>query len=189
MAEVEPVQAGEVREAVGVFMNTDALDHAVQDLLTAGFEIPDITLLARDETVEQKLGRRLSDTRSAADDPNVPRRSWASPEARMEGRGAVAGMLGYVGAVVTGAVTFATGGTALAAIALGVLAGGASAAAGSRLASAMDREMADSLHKQIEHGGILVWVKVRDDDDAEKAKRLLRQHGAEDVHVHRIALG
>lgn len=184
----QPRQAREVREAVGVFMTVDDLDRAVADLLGEGFSEADVTLLASDAAVEQKLGRRLAATPDAADDPDVPRRAWTAPEARMEGRGALTGVIGYVGALAVGAVTFASGGTALAAIALGVLAGGASAVAGARLANAIDRSLADSLQRQIERGGILLWVRVHDDASAAAAMDILRRHGGADVHTHRIAI-
>lgn len=182
----EPHRAREVREAVGVFMSVDDLDKAVEDLLGEGFSEADITLLASDEAVEHKLGRRLASNPEAADDPDVPRRAWTAPEARMEGKGALTGVIGYVGALAAGAVTFATGGTALAAIGLGVLAGGASAYAGARLANAIDRSLADSLQRQIEHGGLLLWVRVQDDSSAKAAMDILTRHGGLDVHTHRI---
>jgi len=184
----EPHRARDVREAVGVFMTVDDLDKAVEDLLGEGFSEADVTLLANDAAVEQKLGRRLAATPDAVDDPDVPRRSWTAPEARMEGRGALTGVIGYVGALAVGAVTFATGGTALAAIGLGVLAGGASAVAGARLANAIDRSLADSLQRQIEQGGILLWVRVHDDTSAKAALDILKRHGGADVHTHRISI-
>lgn len=185
----EPTQAMDVREVVGVFATAEALDETVEELLSSGFTVPDISLLASEDAVERKLGHRLIDTRAAEDDPHVPRRPWTSPEARVEGMGAAAGVLGYVGAVVTGAVTLATGGTALAAVALGVLAGGASAIAGTRLAGAVDKNLADSLRQQIAHGGILLWVKVCDDAETGLALDILGRHGGSDIHVHRIMLG
>jgi hypothetical protein len=183
-----PHQARVIREAVGVFMTVDALDHAVEDLLGEGFDLAEISVLASEPTVERKLGHRLDNTRSAEDDPTVPRRQWTAPEARTQGKGALAGMLGYVGAVAAGVVTLATGGTAAAAIALGVLAGSGAAAAGVRLANAIDKPLADWLRQQIEHGGILLWVKVGTDGQAQVAKEILARHGAADVHVHRIEM-
>lgn len=183
----QPHMARETREAVGVFTEAEALDRTVADLLASGFEQADISLLASDETVEAKLGRRLSSS-EAADNPDAPRRAWTSPEARTEGKAAASGILGYFGAVALAGVTFATGGGALAAIALGILGGGASALAGARLAEAFDKPLADSLRRQIERGGILLWVRVADDAHAARATDILRRHGASDVHTHRIAM-
>ncbi len=183
----QPWQAREVREAVGAFHSVEALDRAVEDLLSSGFDVAEVTLLAEEQTASSKFGHRLRDTRAAGDDPTAPRRAWAEPESRMEGKGALSGVLGYIGAVAIGGVTFATGGTALAAVALGVLAGGASAAAGLRLANAFEKPRAESLQRQIEAGGVLVFVKLRDEAHAQRASAILERHGATDVHVHRFA--
>lgn len=182
----QPHMAHETRETVGVFGATEALDHAVEELLGSGFEHADISLLAADRTVEEKLGHRLTRSSDAEDDLNVPRRAWTPPQARTEGKAALSGILGYFGAVALAGVTFATGGGALAAIALGVLGGGASAIAGARLAKAIDENWARSLQSQIEAGGILLWVRVEDDAQARRATEILGRHGAGDVHTHLI---
>jgi hypothetical protein len=182
----QPHMASQTREAVGVFSSADVLDRAVEDLLGSGFEQADISLIASDDTVESKLGHRLARSADAEDDPNVPRRGWTPPQARTEGKAALSGILGYFGAVALAGVTFATGGGALAAIALGVLGGSASAAAGARLANAIDQSWAQSLQTQIAHGGILVWVRVDDEAQSERAMEILRRHGAGDVHTHVI---
>lgn len=182
----QPQQSLVVREAVGVFMTVDDLDQTVEDLRGQGFDTADISVLASDETVERKLGHRLADTRTAEDDPMVPRRPWSAPQARTEGTGALVGVLGYLGAVGAGVLTLATGGTAAAAAIIGVLAGGGAAVAGVRLANAIGKPLADSLQRQIDHGGILLWVRVCDDARATLAKQILTHHGASDVHVHRL---
>lgn len=184
----EPHQARAIREVVGAFGSVEQLDRTVEDLRGEGFDTADISILASDATVERKLGHRLDDTRTAEDDPEVPRRAWTAPQARTEGKGALTGVLGYIGAVSAGAVTLATGGTALAAVMLGILAGGGAAAAGARLANALDKPLADSLQRQIDRGGILLWVKVGDDARAQAAKDILLRHGAQDVHTHRLEI-
>ncbi len=44
-----------VREAVGVFMDEKSYQAAVDDLLSSGFDHADISLLAAEPTVQQKL--------------------------------------------------------------------------------------------------------------------------------------
>lgn len=185
-AAAQPRQARVLREAVGVFTSADDLDRTVEDLLGEGFDLAEISVLASEETVEKTLGHRLASTRLAEDDPLVPRRPWTGPEARTEGKGALAGVLGYLGAVLAGVVTFATGGSAAAAVVIGVLAGGGAAAAGARLAQVIDKPLADSLQNQIARGGLLLWVKVSTDAQAYTAKQILGRHGGSDVHVHRL---
>ncbi|HSV29409.1 MAG TPA: hypothetical protein VLL76_07615, partial [Candidatus Omnitrophota bacterium] len=81
-----PEQGVEVREVVGLFPDTSAMEHGVEELLRNGFEHGDISLLASERTVREKLGHRLDDPVAAADDPEVPRRGYIGPEAHNEGR-------------------------------------------------------------------------------------------------------
>lgn len=181
--------ADEVREAVGVLDDAQELERTVEDLLTEGFTQSDISILASEETARRKLGRIYEDTRSAEDDPDAPRIEYVDPESRMEGRGALAGILGYVGAVTAGGITFATGGAAGPIIAAGLLGGGALASLGAVLGRMIDRRLAASLEEQVRHGGIVVWTRVADAEREKAAVRVLRRHGARDVHVHTVPAG
>lgn len=189
MAEQEPDRAERVREAVGVFGDARDLEQAVQDLLTSGFNQEDVSVLAREETVSAQLGHRLRDIREVEDDPEAPRRAWAGPESRTQGRGALAGVMGYVGAVTAGGLAFAVGGPVSAVVAAGLVAGGAMGAAGVALGNLLDRRFADSLRNQLEHGGILLWVHVRDPEQERAAVEVLNRHAARDVHVHELRAG
>ncbi|MBW7852327.1 MAG: hypothetical protein H3C38_17670 [Rhodospirillales bacterium] len=183
----EPLaQEPRIREAVGAFRDVPSLEKTFDDLLTAGFAHSDISLLASDDTVKRKLGRFYVDVREAADDPQAPRRDFPSVQARTEGKGALTSMLGYIGALTAGGVTIATGGAAGAVIAAGVLGGGALAALGAALGRAVDSQFTDDLQRQVERGGIILWVKVADADQERRAQEVLRRHGAEGVHVHSL---
>ncbi|MBY0430632.1 MAG: general stress protein [Rhodospirillales bacterium] len=181
--------AMEVCEAVGAFDDPQALERAVQDLLTSGFDHEDLSVLAGDGVVRKKLGHLYTSTIQAADDPQVPRTGYAEPESRTEGRGALAGMLGYVGAVIAGGLTVATGGAAAAVIAAGVLAGGAGTAVGLGLGRIMDQRIAAALHQQLERGGILLWVRAPTAESRDIATSLLAKHGAHHIHVHTVPAG
>lgn len=173
-----------VREAVGVFTDAQELEAVVSELLTAGFDHGDISLLASDDTARAKLHRSYPTIRSAEDDPNSPRVAWVEPETRTEGRGALASVMGYVGAVTAGGIVFATGGAAAVVIAAGVIAGGAMAGAGIALGKALDQTIAGRLHEQLEKGGILLWVRTDGPAQEARAQEILLRHGGHDVHVH-----
>lgn len=186
MAAEDPSE-GEVCEAVGVFMDNDQLEHAVQDLLTAGgFDHADLSVLASDETITARFGHRYQDMREAEDDPDAPRISWVEPESRTEGRGALAGILAYAGAVAAGGITFATGGAAAVVIAAGLAAGAAGGILGLGLGKVIDETIGGRLEEQIRRGGVVLWVRLREPDQHERATGILARHGALDVHVHTI---
>ncbi len=178
----------ELREAVGIFSDAKAVERAVQELLTRGFDQADISLLATERTARDKLGAYSQDTHAAEDDPQAPRQDWISPEARTEGRSALAGMLGYLGALTVAGVVFATGGAAAAAVVAGVVGGGATAAVGATLGRRMDRKIAEAIEYQLDHGGIVLWVRLQRENQVADALEVLRNHGAQDVHIHQFSM-
>lgn len=184
----DPERESRMREAVGLFCESSTLEHAVQDLLTEGFDHGDVSLLARERTVREELGHRLGDTIALADDPEAPRRGYVEPESRMEGRGALASMLGYLGAVTAMGVTFATGGAAAPAIAAALVGAGAGAGLGVGLGQIYDQRLAREFEDQIAKGGILVWVRCRDEGCERRAVDILQRHGGHHVHTHDVTI-
>ena len=51
-------EARTVREAVGVFNRAEELQHAIDELLSSGFHRAELSLLASEQAVEEKLGHR-----------------------------------------------------------------------------------------------------------------------------------
>ena len=86
------------REAVGIFHEAAALDAARDDLLRAGFDRADLSFLASEHAVEEKLGQRYRRASALADDPATPRVAYVSTEAIGGAEGALIGGLFYVGA-------------------------------------------------------------------------------------------
>ena len=58
-----------VTEAVAVFHDVSSLDAAVDDLRQAGFRRSDISLLASEDAIEQKLGHRYERVEELEDVP------------------------------------------------------------------------------------------------------------------------
>lgn len=103
----------------------------------------------------------------------------------MEGRGALASVLGYFGAVTALGLTFATGGAAAVAIGAALLGAGAGAGAGIGLGKLFDQRLAREFEHQLQHGGILLWARVQGDPVCEaRAMEVLNRHGGHHVHVH-----
>ena len=179
-------QTGGMTEAVGLFDDPLAMERAVEELLTEGFDQYDVSVLGSERVIREQLAHRVIDTAQLADDPEAPRGAYPNPEARTEGRGAIAGMLGYAGAVTAAGLVFATGGAAVPAVAAALLAGGGAAAAGFGLGKALDSRFVDHFESQVDQGGIIVWVRITDPAHQDTATRILSDHGAHDVHVHTL---
>lgn len=175
-----------IREAVGVFKDAGKMEDAVEELEESGFDRAEISLLASDDTVRQKLGHRFYDAKSLEDDPAVPRKAFVSTAAIGDAEGALIGGLMYAGALAAAGVTVASGGAFGALLAAAVAGGASGGLIGGVLASLVGENQARQIEDEIRHGGLLVWVRTPTEDDEKRAVEVFRRNGAADVHVHTI---
>jgi hypothetical protein len=175
-----------IREAVGVFHDEKALQSAADGLLTAGFDRSHLSLLASEHAVEAKLGHAYEKVSELEDDPEVPTLAYIGSDSRTEAETAVTTGLAYIGALGTAGAIVASGGTVGAALIGAAMAGGAGGLIGSSLARFIENHHADRLQEQIDHGGLLLWVRTPDENHEARACEILRRNGAEDVHVHSL---
>ncbi len=173
-----------IREAVAVFPDAASLEDAIDELRSSGFDRPEISLLAAQGTVDEKLDHIYERVGELEDDPSVPRTAYISTESRGDAEGGLIGGLMYLGAVTAGGALVASGGTLAAAAAAAAVAGGVGASIGSALAIWVEQHHADYLQDQLDHGGLLLWVRTRDQDREAKAVDILRRYAGKDVHVH-----
>jgi hypothetical protein len=175
---------GDVREAVGVFDTADALQDAIDELQSSGFDLADLSLMTSEQAVEEKLGHRYQKVTELEDDSQVPRTSYIAPESIGEAQGALVGGLFYVGAIGAAGLIFASGGTMAAAIAAAAAAGGAGGLLGALLGKLIGDHHAQLLQEQLDRGGLLLWVRTWDADHEASAVDILKKHSGRDVHVH-----
>jgi len=174
------------REAVGIFHDEKSLRSAANALMISGFDRSYLSLLASDKAVDQKLGHHYDRVAELEDDPDVPTQAYVGSDSRAEAQGAIVGGLVYVGAIASIGAIVASGGTMAAALIGAVVAGGADGALGTVLARLLDTRHAANLETQLQHGGLLLWVRTPDIEHEQRAVDILKQHGAEDVHVHTL---
>ena len=181
-------EASTVREAVGIFHRSEDLQGAIDELLSSGFDRAELSLLASEAAVEEKLGHWYERIRALADDPAVPRAAYVSTEAIGGAEGGLIGGLMYVGAGVAAGAVVASGGALAAIIVAAALAGGVGGLIGAVLAKMVGDHHADYLQEQLERGGLILWVRTWNVEDEGRATEILRKHSAGDVHVHGIAV-
>lgn len=173
-----------VPEAVGVFDSFEALQQAYYDLTMVGFSRHDISLLGSESALREKLGDRFWHSKDLEDDPTAPRASFVSEEAIGELEGAIAGGFFFLGSYIA-MFALLTPVSTLAASAAAIAIGGSPAAVvGALLARRVGRHHKDYYANQIEHGGILLWVRVSDKERENLAIKILNGHSGRDVHVH-----
>jgi hypothetical protein len=171
-------------EAVAVFHDVSSFEEAIDDLLLAGFDHGELNVLAREETVASKLGRKYRSTAEFEDNFEAPRIGFVPKETIGDAEGAVIGAGVYLPAVFGSLAVVASGGTMLGAFAAAAIAGGAGGLIGAALARWIGKEHAAWLERHLAHGGLLLWVRTRDAEHEQKALEILRRHSAHDVHLH-----
>lgn len=184
---VESQGKSAVREAVGVFDGPELLQDAIDELLSSGFNRAELSLLASETAVREKLGDVYHKVSGLEDNARAPRSAYVSTEAVGDAEGAVIGGLMYIGAgVLMGPAAFAGGSLAAIASAAAV-GGGIGGVIGSIFAGLIGEAHADRIAEQLDHGGLLLWVRVWDTAREKKAVEILSRHSARNVHVHEFA--
>lgn len=171
-------------EAVGVFDAAAALQEAIDELLISGFNQAEVSLLSSEKAVEEKLGHAYKKVTELEDDSSVPRAAYVSVESIGDAEGATIGGLVYIGAVSAAGAVVASGGTLAAVISAVALASGIGGLIGTRLAQLIEDHHARYLAEQLDHGGLLLWVRTRDKEHERLAVEILSKHSAHDVHLH-----
>jgi hypothetical protein len=176
-----------VREAVGVVHSREQLEKLVERLTTSGFDRAAINLMASQDAILRKLGTIYLDPAGAADAPGVPRRKLVMPSDETGLTALIFGTLITIGTMGAALPIVASGGALAAAIVAGVVGG---AAAGGIAKVIKDRIVGQSydvdLENELRQGGLVIFVRVRNPEREAKALSLMRDCGADKVHVHDV---
>lgn len=173
-------------EAVAVFHDAGSLQGAIDALLNAGFDHAELSVLASEKVVKERLGHDYKSTAELEDDPDVPRVEELPDETVGNAQGGIIAAAAYFPAVIGSLVVASSGGTLLGAVAVAAVAGGTGAAVGATLAKLIGSTHAKHMDEHIAHGGLLLWVRTHDVEHEAKALEILRRQGGEDVHLHEI---
>jgi len=187
--EEEPIETVRVREVVGVLHTHEDLDTVVRGLTSAGFNRADIDLMASRDAILRKLKTMYRKPVEAAEIPGVPRRELVLPDDTVTTSALVFGTFITIGTLGAALPILATGGAVASAVGLGI-AGGAAATGLAKIVRdrIVHRSEAVNLENELRLGGLVVFVRVRDPEEAEKALTILQECGATDVHVHEVEL-
>lgn len=177
-------KCSQIREAVGVFGDADSMQHAIEDLLSSGFDRAELSLLASEETVDEKLGHKYNKVAEIEDDATVPRTRYVSPETIGDAKTALIGSLVFVGTFGAVGAIVASGGAFAAMITGAALGAGTWGLLGEFLAKLIGDSHASYIQEQLQHGGLLLWVRCLNSEHEKSAMEILSRHSGRDVHVH-----
>lgn len=171
-------------EAVAIFHDKRDLQATIDELLTSGFDHAELSVLANEQAIIDKLGHDYTSTAELEDDPDALRADYVPEENIGSAQGGIIAAAGYFPAVIGSLAVAASGGTLLGAVAVAAIAGGAGAAVGATLAMFIGHTHAKHLEQHLRHGGLLLWVRTHDAAHENKALEILSRHSGEDVHLH-----
>ena len=154
-----------------VLLNIDAPPAAVQEMERQ---------MRISEDILRYLTTRVEELEDAPDAPRVVYRTRASLG---ESEDLIIGSLTYLPAVLAAGTVVASAGVVAAAITGTAIAG---ALIGTVLARWLDERHANYLSEQLEHGGLLLWVRTRNKEQESAALRILADHSGADVHLHQL---
>lgn len=161
-------------QVLGVFNERESLETAIQMLQSHGIERSQLTVLGTEDAMRGRLGLDVTP-------PANPGGQGETPVDESEQQNItplLAGMPLYIGAVLAGGITVASGGT-LAVAAAAALAGAAGGGAlGVGAASAMRGSVDESYADQLQKGGIVLLVHPRTPEDLETARRILGEQAS-----------
>jgi hypothetical protein len=173
-------------EAVAVFHDARSFQAAIDELLSAGFDHAELSVLASERVIRETLGHGYASTQELEDDPDVPKVDYVPQESVGDAQGGVIAAASYFPAVIGSLVVAASGGTLLGAIAVAAVAGGAGATVGAALAKLIGNAHARHMEEHLQKGGLVLWARTHDKEHEKKALAILRRHGGADVHLHTL---
>ena len=181
---VTKAHARQPREAVAVFENEYELLNVIEELESAGFDHSDISVLPSIKEVERQIGHQLTSIEDAEDDPDVPRTSPIDMASFGAAQGALIGIPLYIGAI-SAIVDYTRSGADTGAVVVAGLVGGViGGAIGLVLASLVRRQHARRIKDQIDHGGLLLWVRTRGRKHEDRATSVITDHIVRHFHMH-----
>ncbi len=181
MSEEKVTTTKKVREVVGIFDDKDNLDGAIAELEVTAFSREMISILGTKEAIEKRFGAPEIKPEKAQNKEDVPRMPPVRPEEK--GVGAGAAISGGIAAGMVGAVIAAGAAVTVPALVTAAAIGGGS---GAILAKTLGDYFDEQVEKQINEGGLLLWVQIHSAEQEEKARAIMVKYGAEKIHVHEI---
>jgi hypothetical protein len=165
----------------GVLPSAKALQAVIDRLEVAGLDRAQFGVLASRAALFGHGHYETADELAA--DPSTPTAAVQGMESRGALTGTLIGGLSYVGATAATAGVILTGGGLGLAMAATLAAGGASGLAGALVAHGFGQSHASMIHDQLAGGGIVLWIRPRDDQQERAVVSELKGAGATKIVV------
>ena len=175
-------QATRQSEAVGIFSSQQDIDAAIADLEAAMFPRHDISVIGSKAKMQDRFGSEALSPELLEDNPRAPKDASIRPEEKTIASTVIVGVPAYFAGCIAGVlVNPASAVVLIAAVTLGSVVG---AAIGGSLLYGIKVYLDNRVQKQLDEGGLVLWVKTLKPGQERKAKAIMKEHGARDVHFH-----
>ncbi len=174
---------GYPKQAIAVLGSIEDLESTLDRLHECDFDQDRISVLARKEVIAGKIDREHSMIDAARLVDASSRDAPISKIEMNELRAVMISLPAYVGAVVAATAAIASGGIMLPVIVATAAGGAGGALFGGLLSSFLDQRRADYFDRQLEAGGIVLWVMLDHAEDEAKALDILPGFSVEPIVV------
>ncbi|GLQ06089.1 hypothetical protein [Sneathiella chinensis] len=174
----------QIREAVGIFTDVKSLYNCIDELQMNGFDRSDITMLDHPHLKKVAVLRQGINTQAAEDNPSAKRGAFVDPESIGDAEGALVAIPLYVFTLAGTGISAALGASTSIIVSVAALCGLLGAVLGGGAAYWLKRRKDAYYDEQVRHGGIPVWIHLKDAAHEKQALKTLRANNAEDIHVH-----
>lgn len=175
-----------IREAAGIFNNEVTLQETIDELTISGFERAEISVIGNESAMERAFKVKYKDPKELVDNPDTPRGVNVALEDEGAAEGAIIStstLAGVVAALIsTGSITTQS------VTPVAIIGGVVGTAIGGALAQLIGDSHAAQVQKQVEAGGLILWIRTDNTAKEKTACKILKKHGAADVHVHEIKI-
>jgi hypothetical protein len=170
-----------LRQVVGIFGGDQELQKAIGSLGSSSFDRRDISVLGCSSEVLRRCGLSHKNLREIVDSPRTPRSINIAPEEMGIAEGLVVSLAMLVGVFISlfllrSLTTPKVAGAAMIGGMLGI-------AIGLYLINIIDNLRSRRLEEQIKRGGLVLWVSASNKKKEKMAAKILRKHGASNVHL------
>lgn len=175
-----------IKEAVAVFDSEEEMLDVIDELGCVGIDHSEITVMPSVEDVEKQIGHPLNSVEETEDDPDIVRAIPFDTVSLGDAMGVLIAIPAYLGAIGM-AIASAVIVDSYAIIALLVAGGGAvGAIIGYFMAKMLKMSHKRLIKKQLEKGGLVLWVHLRDKEHEQHVTDILSHHKVHDVHIHNV---
>lgn len=164
------------QEIFAIFQSYDDVEAAIDELERNGFDRATISMLGNAESIRKKLGTNYYEINQILKHPKIPKTFYISTESIRVGEGGVVSIIMYFTSITTAIILASFKFNVVNIVAITIIACGIGAVIGMFIAERLTMGHFKELEHQLNHGGIVIWVKTENETYRQKAEKILHKY-------------